>query len=124
MVYNDPDDPVDAVVDGSEADGVVGGAVDGSNGFNSGPAVPKSAKDPPAMPVPATAPPVAPSPTYPAIPAVPAVPVANDPGGVIAQFLREVGLSANEVTGDIAAMRDTLANRLGGGPPPSGNNGQ
>ncbi|PXF47025.1 hypothetical protein BWQ96_03215 [Gracilariopsis chorda] len=124
MVDNDPDDPVDAVVDGSEADGVVGGAVDGSNVFNSGPVVPTSATDPPAMPVPATAPPVAPSPTYPAIPAGPAVPVANDPGGVIAQFLREMGLSANEVTGDIAAMRDALANRLGGGPPPSGNNGQ
>lgn len=39
---------------------------------------------------------------------------AGNSGDVIAQFLREVVMSAHEASGNVAAKRDALANRLGG----------
>lgn len=114
MVDNDPDDPVDAVDNGSGSDEVMAEPVSSEVPVTPGP-LPSPAMPSPA--VPASAAPLV-------VPASPAVPAANDHGGVIAQFLREVGLSANEVTGDLAAMRDALANRLGGGPAPGGGSAQ
>lgn len=42
---------------------------------------------------------------------------------VIAGFLCGAGLRAAEVSGDIETMADSLANSLGGGPPPNGGSG-
>lgn len=40
---------------------------------------------------------------------------------VVSQFLREVGVPPSETTGDIAAMRISLSNLLGGCQPPPSN---
>ncbi|PXF40283.1 hypothetical protein BWQ96_10007 [Gracilariopsis chorda] len=44
-------------------------------------------------------------------------PNTSDSRDVNARFLREVGLSKNEVTGDVVAMQDAWRNRLDAGPP-------